>query len=93
MKHPPQAPTATPMLDCDGLIAQMWDYLDQELSAERIHAVEAHLAECSQCTGHVAFERTVLHAIKSARADAIDTERLGQRVRRALEHAGFSDPR
>lgn len=81
------------VLDCDALVAQLWEYLDRELSPERLRAVEAHLAECSQCTGHVTFERAVLAAIKSARSDAIDAERLGIRVRRALAAAGYADPR
>lgn len=93
MKQSPDASRHVHVLDCDELVAQLWDYLDSELSPERVRAVEAHLAECSQCTGHVAFERTVRAAIKSARADAIDAERLAERVRRALRTAGYSDPR
>jgi anti-sigma factor (TIGR02949 family) len=80
-------------IDCDALVAQLWDYLDGELSPDRVRALEAHLADCSQCTGHVHFERTVLNAIRHARHDAVDPERLTTRVRHALAAAGLSDPR
>lgn len=93
MKQSPDASLHLRVFDCDDLVSQLWDYLDHELSPERVRVVEAHLADCSECTGHVAFERTVLAAIKSARGDAIDAERLGARVRRALAAAGYSDPR
>ena len=93
MKQSPDASMHMHAMDCDELVSQLWEYLDQELSPERVLAVEVHLANCSQCTGHVAFERTVLSAIKSARSEAIDAERLGARVRRALAAAGYSDPR
>ena len=93
MKQSPDASRDVHDIDCDELVSQFWEYLDSELSPERVRAVEAHLAKCSQCTGHVAFERTVLAAIKSARGDTIDAERLGARVRRALRAAGFTDPR
>jgi anti-sigma factor (TIGR02949 family) len=81
------------LIDCDALVAQLWDYLDAELSPDRVRALEAHLAECAQCTGHVHFERAVLGAIRHARRDAVDSARLTTRVRQALAVAGLSDPR
>ncbi len=80
-------------VDCNALVAQLWDYLDGELSTEHVGALEMHLMACSQCSGHVEFERTVLAAIRQARTDAIDAERLTSRVRGALAAAGLSDPR
>lgn len=84
---------AAPPLSCDELIAQLWDFLDGELSAQRQHAFEAHLAGCIHCAGHVAFERSFLKAIALGREDALDAERLTARVRQALVSAGLSDPR
>lgn len=80
-------------LDCDGVIARLWEYLDHELSDEGVAAVEAHLADCSACTGHITFERAVLSAIRQGRHDALDERRLATRVREALVGAGFADPR
>lgn len=81
------------MLSCDELIAQLWDFLDGELSAQRRRALESHLEGCVHCAGHVAFERSFLKAIETGSKDALDAERLTVRVRQALVSAGLSDPR
>jgi anti-sigma factor (TIGR02949 family) len=80
-------------LDCDGVVERLWEYLDRELSDAGVAAVEAHLAECRDCAGHVHFERTVLAAIRQGRREALDERRLSRRVREALVGAGFGDPR
>ncbi len=79
--------------DCASLESQLWDYLDGELSPERIAQIDAHLAMCTRCTGHVEFERAVRAAIRQARSVDQHTERLAARVRNALADAGFGDPR
>ena len=38
-----------PMLDCDSVMRQLWDYLDGELTEDRMEAIRAHLAMCSRC--------------------------------------------
>jgi anti-sigma factor (TIGR02949 family) len=87
------AMNAMPMLDCDAVMRQFWDYLDGELTPERIAAIEAHVAMCERCAPHIAFERAFKAALRSARSVPIDTRALGERVRAALRAEGFRDPR
>ena len=81
------------MLDCDAVMRQFWDFLDGELSAERIAAIEAHVAMCQRCAPHIAFERSFKAALRAARRTNGDTSTLALRVRKALRAEGFHDPR
>jgi anti-sigma factor (TIGR02949 family) len=82
-----------PMLDCDAVMRQLWDYLDGELTPERLAAIEAHVTMCDRCRPQVAFERTFKAALRESRAESADVSALGERVRTALRARGFSDPR
>jgi anti-sigma factor (TIGR02949 family) len=82
-----------PMLDCDTVMRQLWDFLDGELTPERIAQIEAHIAMCERCAPHVAFERSFKAALRASAAVAVDTRALGDRVRAALYAEGFRDPR
>lgn len=82
-----------PMLDCNAVMRQLWDFLDHELPPERMADVEAHLEMCSRCTGHVKFERSFKAALRAARRDDTESTALGARVRAALKAEGFKDPR
>lgn len=81
------------MLDCDAVMRQVWDFLDGELPPERMQALEAHIAMCERCGGHVKFERSFKAALRAAREDGADSTELGARVLAALRREGFTDPR
>jgi anti-sigma factor (TIGR02949 family) len=78
-----------PMLDCDQVMRQLWDYLDQELTPERMAAVREHLAMCSRCQPQESFERSFLAALARVRIEHPDPVALGMRVRGALRAQGF----
>lgn len=82
-----------PMIDCDAVMRQLWDYLDGELTAERMAEIEAHVAMCGRCTPQVEFERSFKAALRAARDELIDTSRLRERVVESLRTLGFQDPR
>jgi anti-sigma factor (TIGR02949 family) len=77
------------MIDCDEVMRQLWDFLDGELTPERMRAIEAHLAMCGRCQPQAEFERAFLRAVASVRRESGDTAGLSVRVRRALHDAGF----
>lgn len=86
--------TSTPdcaALDCAAAMRQLWDYLDGELSPERVAAIEAHLGGCRRCHPHAEFERELLAAVAGARREHSDLGALRERVLVALGGAGF-DP-
>jgi len=82
-----------PMIDCDAIARQLWDFLDHALPPERVAELEAHIAMCGHCGSHVAFERSFKEALRAAQREGTDATALGARVRAALRAEGFADAR
>jgi anti-sigma factor (TIGR02949 family) len=82
-----------PMLDCDAVARQLWDFLDGELSPERLAALDEHIKMCGHCSSHLAFEQSFKAALRAARGQRVASSALGDRVRAALRRDGFVDPR
>lgn len=80
------------MLDCDAVMRQLWDYLDAELTPERMEQIGAHLAVCQRCFPQYQFERSFLDVLASARADHPAIGQLRLRVMAALKEEGFAGP-
>ena len=78
-----------PMTDCDAVMRQFWDYLDGELTAETMAAIDAHVQMCSHCNPHIQFERAFKAALRSAREPVAELTPLRDRVRAALAAAGY----
>lgn len=83
--------TMEPMLDCNAVMQQLWDYLDGELSEERREAIAEHLKMCNHCFPAFEFEAAFLKALAAARQDSPDTGALRERVLEALRRDGFPD--
>lgn len=77
------------MLGCHDVMRQLWDYLDGELTPERMAAIREHLGMCARCQPHADFERAFLDALGKSRLEPEDLGPLGDRVRTALHGAGF----
>ena len=77
---------STQRLDCDEVASQIWDWLDNELDAERWSAIEHHLATCTGCSEHVAFARGFLDQVKKSAATD-DITSLRSRIKTALSAA------
>ena len=78
-------PNNVPVFDCEQTVRRLWDYLDGQLGAVDVAAVDAHLAECDRCPPHFEFERRFLEAVREARAavrvpEEEKTRALRQRV-------------
>lgn len=78
------------MLDCDAVMRQLWDYLDQELTPDRMDQIGAHLAVCKRCYPQHQFERSFLDALASARKDHPALDQLRVRVLAALRAEGLA---
>lgn len=76
--------------DCERAMRQLWDYLDEELTNERMSDVREHLMSCSRCLPHHDFERAFLQALASTRGDHVMPPELRGRVLGALRQAGFA---
>jgi anti-sigma factor (TIGR02949 family) len=79
-----------PMLDCGAVMRQLWDYLDGELTAERMDAIREHLVLCARCQPQSEFERTFLATLARVRREHSDVEGLRGRVLAALRAEGFA---
>ncbi|TFG45744.1 MAG: hypothetical protein E4H41_04265 [Gemmatimonadales bacterium] len=82
--------TMHPMLDCDAVMRQLWDYLDGELTPERMKQIGAHLAVCQRCYPQYQFERRFLDVLAAARNDHPALDQLRLRVMAALKDEGLA---
>jgi anti-sigma factor (TIGR02949 family) len=79
-----------PMLDCDTVMRQLWDFLDGELSPDRMEAIHEHLAMCKRCYPQYEFERAFLDAVANARREHSNPSVLRERIFGALRAEGFA---
>ena len=84
MPTAPGGVTMEPMPDCVSVMRQLWDYLDGELSDERMAQIRNHLTMCGRCKPQADFERSFLAAVAHARRDQRNPAPLRERVREAL---------
>ena len=84
-------PGGMPMLDCESVMRQLWDFLDGELTPERMAAVRAHIEMCKRCYPQHEFEQSFLDAVAARRRQHSDPQRLRRRVADALRAKGLSD--
>lgn len=77
-------------IDCHSAMRELWDYLDDELPAERTEQIRAHLATCTGCHEHMQFCRAFLQQIELPVVPAAAVANLRERVRAALRRDGLS---
>jgi anti-sigma factor (TIGR02949 family) len=71
-------------LDCEEVIAQLFDYLNRELDAETLAAIEKHIALCRGCFSRAEFERRLRARLAEA-GEAKAPAALRRRARKLLE--------
>jgi mycothiol system anti-sigma-R factor len=78
-------------IDCRMAVQKLWDYLDEELTPERMTDMRHHLEECGDCLPHHDFARVFLAALSTAReSEARAPDALRHRVMETLRAAGLS---
>ena len=77
------------MLNCDEVMQQLWDYLDGELTPERMAAIAAHLSGCERCMPRHDFEREFLQAVRAVRDQHSPTTEQRDRVMAVLRANGL----
>ena len=85
-------PDCTPMadnVDCSAAMRQLWEYLDGELTEERMAAVRAHLDRCAGCLPHADFERAFLDALAGCKSKQCAPDALRRKIFERLREAGF----
>jgi anti-sigma factor (TIGR02949 family) len=92
----PAAPGPVPLkggIDCRAALDQLWDYLDGELSPERMESVRTHLALCARCYPEHDFEKAFLDAVGNCRKGQCASHKLKTKIMDTLQHLGFSPNR
>ncbi|MGH7663705.1 MAG: anti-sigma factor family protein [Gemmatimonadaceae bacterium] len=77
-------------LDCETAMRQLFDYLDDELTEERMVLVREHLELCALCCPHYDFLRAILDALPATRTTAEAPAAVRERVLATLHEAGFT---
>ena len=77
-------------IDCRTAVEKLWDYLDEELTPERMDDVRRHLERCKSCLPHHEYGRVFLAALAAAReSEARAPDGLRLRVMESLRAAGL----
>jgi anti-sigma factor (TIGR02949 family) len=77
-------------MDCMSVLRELWDYLDGELTDERMDAIRGHLAECRDCHPYFDFERQFLEAVAATRDEHPVPAMVRRKVMAKLRYAGFA---
>jgi anti-sigma factor (TIGR02949 family) len=77
---------------CRDVIEQLWDYLDGELSPERVAGFRAHLEACNGCRAVSKFEAAFLRTVQGVlEGGSSDEAELRTRVVKALRVHGYRE--
>lgn len=87
-----ECPTRGPngSIDCTAAMQQLFDYLDGELTEDRMRQVRTHLEMCQRCYPHYDFEKAFLEALAATRKRCCAPGKLRERILSELRAAGFS---
>jgi len=77
-------------IDCRIAMQRLWDFLDEELTEDRMAEVRRHLDTCEQCLPHHEFAQRFLKAMQASRAEQLMPPEVRRKVLRKLVEAGFS---
>ena len=75
--------------ECADVLRQLWEFLDEELTDERMVAVRAHLDRCAGCYPEYDFERIFLEAVAATGRQRCASVALRERILEQLRAAGF----
>jgi anti-sigma factor (TIGR02949 family) len=82
-------PNDIPEIDCLAAVRQLWDYLDEELTDDRMAIVRNHLAQCERCLPHHDFAKHFLASVRATREERLMPPRLRVRVMERLTEAVY----
>ena len=77
------------VLDCQGAMRQLYDYLDGELSEPVAQQIREHLARCQPCFAHTTFEKELIAAIGRGWKNVAASQDLRVRILRELRNQGL----
>ncbi len=88
--HHDAGPAKDAKVDCRSAMQQLWDFVDGEMTPDRLAAVERHLDACSHCLPHAEFAERLLKAVHETRVAGGCPEATRKRVMEQLRAAGLT---
>ena len=79
-------------IPCEHVIRSVWDYLDDEIDADRKERIRQHLELCDHCRDQYTFEGAFLRSVSRLLDDDAGDESLRERIESALIKHGFGKP-
>ena len=79
----------TEKVDCAAAMRNLWEFLDEELSDDRMREMRRHLECCQRCWPHYDFDRAFLAAVSRVGTARGCPEEVRRQVLTALRDAGF----
>ena len=79
-------------IPCEHVIQSVWDYLDEEIDADRKKRIRQHLELCDHCRDHYTFEGAFLRSVSRLLDDDAEVDSLRKRIETALIKHGFERP-
>ena len=76
-------------IPCAEVIRSVWDYLDDEIDADRKERIRRHLELCDHCRDQYSFEGAFIRNVSRLLDADDDAESLRARVESALVEHGF----
>jgi len=85
-------PPVVENIPCEHVIRSVWDYLDDEIDAERRERIRHHLELCDHCRDQYTFEGAFLRSVSRLLDGDAGDESLRERIEAALVKHGFDKP-
>lgn len=76
-------------IPCEHVIRSVWDYLDDEIDADRKERIRQHLELCDHCRDQYTFEGAFLRSVSRLLDDDGRAESLRRRIEASLLKHGF----
>jgi mycothiol system anti-sigma-R factor len=71
-------------MECEQVVARLWEYLDHQLGPEEARLLQAHLRWCAWCHGAYRCDREFLRMLARQRTVCRAPVALGLRIRARL---------
>jgi anti-sigma factor (TIGR02949 family) len=73
---------------CADVLHHLWDYLDDQVTAEGAERLRSHIASCSECQSYEVYQACFLEAVKKLRTELGAPGALRQRLAEGLKDQG-----
>ena len=67
-------------IDCHQVLDLLYEYLDGELTTERVEEVREHLANCAPCTALTSFEQSFVRFLEARTRARTAPDALKKRI-------------